>query len=298
VSKHGPGPDEYASLGVAAPPREPRTLRERDAQRRAQELADGTAPRERHRRRAVRAGASWRRTRRLVALGVVLVVSAVTLGSALREDNAPALEVATPAPEPASQLVPSPPPRPLKLASRGGVNLYVPIDRSRITAIVYHQVAGSDTLDLTPSGNLLNAGIVDRIERQIIGNSASGPDYFIASGSTASVDVGATAGTQVYAPVNGTIVGITPMILNGARWGDQVSIQPQADPSVVVVVSNIHADPSLRIGIPVTSTQDPTLLGTVADLSKVLKMELARYTADSGNHAHIELRPTPVLAIP
>jgi hypothetical protein len=27
-------------------------------------------------------------------------------------------------------------------------------------------------------------------------------------------------------------------------------------------------------------------------------MELARYTADSGNHAHIELRPTPVLTIP
>ena len=43
-----------------------------------------------------------------------------------------------------------------------------------------------------------------------------------------------------------------------------------------------------------TGTQEPTLLGTVADLSKVLKMELARYTADAGNHAHIELRPTPI----
>jgi hypothetical protein len=292
------GPDDHPSLGVAAPEREPRTLRERDAQRRARRQAEPSAPRERQRRRAVRAGASWRRTRRLTALGIVLVVSAVTLGSALREDNAPAVEVAAPAPEPASQLVPSPPPRPLKLASRGAVNLYVPIDRARITAIVYHRVGGSDTLDLTPSGNLLNAGIVDRIERQIVGSTATGPDYFIASGSTASVDVGAAAGTQVYAPVNGTIVGITPMILNGARWGDQVTIQPQSDPSVVVVVSNIHADPALRIGVAVTSTQDPTLLGTVADLSKVLKMELAHYTADSGNHAHIELNAASVPAIP
>ena len=106
------------------------------------------------------------------------------------------------------------------------MNLYVPIDRARITAIVYHRVDGSDTLDLTPSGNLLNAGIVDRIERQIVGSTATGPDYFIASGSTASVDVGAGAGTQVYSPVNGTIVGITPMILNGARVG-----RPAVDPA-------------------------------------------------------------------
>ena len=98
--------------------------------------------------------------------------------------------------------------------------------------------------------------------------------------------------------MNGTIVGITPMILNGAAWGSQLSIQPQADPGVVVVVSHLFVDPALRIGQQVTASQEPTLLGTVADLSKVLKMELARYTADAGNHAHIELRPTPVLAIP
>jgi hypothetical protein len=67
---------------------------------------------------------------------------------------------------------------------------------------------------------------------------------------------------------------------------------------VVVVVSHISADPSLRIGQQVTASQEPTLLGTVADLSKVLKMELAHYTADAGNHAHIELRPTPALTIP
>ena len=53
--------------------------------------------------------------------------------------------------------------------------LYVPIDRARITAIVYHRMEGSDTLDLTPSGKLLNAGIVDRIERHIIGSTATGP---------------------------------------------------------------------------------------------------------------------------
>ena len=95
--------------------------------------------------------------------------------------------------------------------------------------------------------------------------------------------------------MNGTIVSITPMILNGAAWGSQLSIQPE--PLGVGLSSRRLHRPALRIGQQVTASQEPTLLGTVADLSKVLKMELAHYT-HSGNHAHIELRPTPALAIP
>ena len=177
--------------------------------------------------------------------------------------------------------------------------LYVPIDRARITAIVYHQMEGGDTLDLTPSGNLLDAGIIDRIERQIIGSTATGPDYFIASGSTASVDVGAGAGTQVYSPVNGTIVGITPHDPERRRAGAR-SCRSSRSPTPAWSSSSrtSSSTPRCSIGQQVTASQEPTLLGTVADLSKVLKMELARYTADAGNHAHIELRPTPVPAIP
>jgi hypothetical protein len=259
---------------------------------------DEPAPRfGRRHRRASSAGSEWRRTRRLVGLGAVLVVTAVTLGSALRGEDA-AIDIGGAAPEAAPQLVVSPPPRPLKLAARGPVLLYMPVNASRVTAIVYHRVGDADTLELTPSGNLLNAGIVDRIERRVIGATEAAPDYFIADGSTAAVDVGAAPGTQVYSPVNGTILAIAPNIINGTAWGAQIAIQPQADPGSVVMLGHLTPDPSLRVGQVVAASQEPTLLGTVTDLSEVLEMELARYTSDDGNHVHVEVRPAAVLAIP
>ena len=160
------------------------------------------------------------------------------------------------------------PPRP--------VILYVPIDRARITAIVYHRMEGSDTLDLTPLRQAAQRRhrrphrAPDHRLRRRPGRTTSSPPA-----RPPAVESARAPAPQVYSPVNGTIVGITPMILNGAAWGSQLSIQPQADPGVVVVVSQLFVDPSLRIGQQVTASQEPTLLGTVADLSKVLKMELA-----------------------
>jgi hypothetical protein len=221
----------------------------------------------------------------------------VTLGSALRDEGAPTVDPAAQGPEPALQLVQAPPPRPLKLASRGAVILYVPINATRVTAIAYHAVADSSAVDLTPSGRLINAGILDRIQRQIIGAEAAGPAYYVSDGSTGSVDVGAAAGTQVYAPVTGVVAGITPYVVDGRAWGSIVTVKPTGDPTVVVAISHLVPDAAIRVGSTI-SAQEPTYLGTVADLSRVLKMDLARYTADRGNHVHIEVRPAEVLPIP
>jgi hypothetical protein len=229
---------------------------------------------------------------------MLLVAGSVTLGSLLQDGGGqPTLDVAAPTPEPGDQLVPSPPPRPLKLASHGGVNLYLPINAGRVTAIDYHAVHGSSALRLDPSGRVLNGGILDHIERQVLGDGPAAPAYFVSNGSTDSVDVGARAGTQVYAPVTGTIAGITPFIVSGRAWGSVITVLPVGDPTVVVAISHLHPDPALRVGSTI-SAQPPTLLGTVADLSGVLRMDLARYTADAGNHVHIEVRPAEVLAVP
>ncbi len=248
-------------------------------------------------RRRPRSGAELRRIRRLVALGMVLIATSVTLGSALRDDGPAVPDPAGGGPAPAAALIPSGPPVPLKLASRGSVVLYVPIAAARVTAIDYHTVDGARALDLTPSGRLLNASLLDRLERQVIGGTAATPSYYESGGSTQSVDVGAAAGTQLYAPVTGVVVGITPYVVSGRAWGSVVSVQPLGDPTVVVVLSNLAPDPSLRVGSDI-SAQTPTLLGTVVDLSPVLKMDIAQYTADAGNHVHIEVRPAEVLAIP
>ncbi len=266
--------------------------------RRRREIEPLDEPVRARRPRARRSGAEWRRLRRLVASGAVLVVTAVTIGSMLRPSSAAAPDPGALGPMPVASLAPTPPPKPLKLASRGPVVLYVPIASDRITAIAYHKVADGGTLDLEPSGRLENAGILDRIERQVVGAAAASPSYFVSGGSTASVDVGAEAGVEVYAPVNGTVVGISPYVLDGKAWGAQISIQPSADPTVVVVLTNLFPTPGLKVGQQVAATQRPTRVGTVADLSQVLTMDLSRYTSDAGNHVHIELRPTILNYIP
>ena len=48
--------------------------------------------------------------------------------------------------------------------------------------------------------------------------------------STAALDVGAAVGTDVYSPVDGTIVGITPLTLSGQTFGSRIDIQPTARP--------------------------------------------------------------------
>jgi hypothetical protein len=274
------------------------TDQERDLRRRRRRTEPSSDPVRTRRPRRRRSGAEWRRLRRLIASGAVLVVIAVTIGSTLHTGGAASPDPAAAGPAPVVNLLPTPPPQPLKLASRGSVILYVPIPTTRITAIAYHTVDGASTLDLEPSGRLVNAGIIDRIERQVVGSTAGSPDYYVSGGSTASVDVGAVAGTQIYSPVNGTVVGITPYVLDGRAWGDQISIQPSSDPTVVVVLTNIFPAQALRVGQQVSATQPPTPVGVVADLSKVLKMNLAQYTSDAGNHVHIELRPTVLNYIP
>ena len=294
-------PDDPPGATVELPPdlvNEPylppvRTRRRSRRRRRSRGAGlDGTP-----RRRRPRSGAELRRIRRLVALGMVLIASSVTLGSALRDTGPGAIDPAQGGPAPAAALIPSGPPVPLKLASRGPVVLYVPIASSRTTAIDYHAVDGTRALDLSPSGRMLNAGLLARIERQIVGAAATGPAYYVSGGSTQSVDVGAAAGTQLYTPVTGVVAGITPYVLNGRAWGSVVTIQPLGDPTVVVTLTNLNPDPTLRVGSEV-SAQTPTLMGTVVDLSPVLKMDISQYTADAGNHVHVEVRPAEVLAIP
>ena len=246
-------------------------------------------------RRRTAPGAEFRRLRRLLALGLVLVVSAVTLGSALRDGGGSSPDAADRGPASASRLVESGPPRKEAFALLDGVTLVVPVEQSRITTILYHPVEGVPTLDLTPLGRRLDAGIIDRLEERISGGTEDGPEYHL-RGSPGSVDVGAPAGTRVYAPVDGTVVGLTPNVIDGQGWGDLIAIQPARNPSVVVTVSHVERDGSLTVGDQVDGGS--TLLGTVVDMSQVLDQELRRYTQDAGNHVHVEVTPSTNVVVP
>ena len=185
-------------------------------------------------------------------------------------------------------------PTPEIVAQRGQVRLQLPISQSRVTAIGYHS-AGDGALSLDPVGHQANEGVVQRVVHSIFGGRGGSPKWYqLGGGGTSALDVGAPIGSDVYAPVDGTVVAIRPFVVEGKTYGSEIDIQPQTAPSLVVAVTQLVADPALRVGTPVVS--GATKLGRVADLATVEHQALARYTNDAGNHVAVEVRSVPVLA--
>lgn len=179
-------------------------------------------------------------------------------------------------------------PFPQILALRGAVRLQMPISQGALTAIGYHS-ADDGALALSPLGRQANEGVVQRVMHAIFGGGSGHPTWYrLGGGATSALDVGAPPGTDVWSPVDGTIVGISPYVVGGRRYGSRIDIQPQSAPSVVVSLTQLRADPSLTVGKSVVSGS--TKLGAVVDLSRVERQALARYTNDAGNHVTVELR--------
>jgi hypothetical protein len=235
------------------------------------------------------------RARRLIVLSVVgglllgtLFVTAFGQGATREPSQA--------LPGPASRLVPIGPPTPLTVALHGGLRIQLPIAQNRVTAIGYHS-ADDGALPLSPLGRQGNEGALSRLAHKIFGGGHGGFVYYqLSGGETAVLDVGATPGTDVYAPVDGTIVGISDYIINGQPYGARIDIQPSAAPSLVVSLTHLRPDPALSVGSTIAASS--TKVGRVLDLSGVEKQALSRYTQDAGNHVSIELRPAATLTLP
>jgi hypothetical protein len=105
------------------------------------------------------------------------------------------------------------------------------------------------------------------------------------------LDVGAEAGTDVYAPVDGTVAAISDQVKNGRTVGARLDIRPTSAPSLMVSVTNVTADPSLTVGATVAAASSK--LGTVADIAKVERQALAEYSHDQGNNVSIEVFSAP-----
>jgi hypothetical protein len=234
----------------------------------------------------------------VVGLLLLASVALITLLLTAFGSNRPA-PVVTTAPAPATRLLPSGPPTPQVVAMHGPLRLELPIAQNRLTAIGYH-ASGDGALALEPVGHQQNAGLVSRLGHRLFGGGGSGLRYFVVAGgtgpSTATLDVGAVPGTDVYSPVDGTIVGITPYVLDGKAYGARIDIQPSGSPSLVVSLTHLRPDPSLTVGSTIAATTSK--VGTVVDFSGVERMALARYTQDAGNHVAMSVRPAAVLSFP
>ena len=240
-----------------------------------------------------------RRRRRLAGLVVLAIVALVTLLlTAFGAGRPPAALLAT-APAPADRLLPSGPPSPEVVALEGSLRIQLPVSQSRLTALGYH-ASGDGALALQALGSQANPGALTRLAHSIFGGGGGGLRWYQLSGGqgsgTAALDVGAAPGTDVYSPVDGTVLGLTPYIVNGTRYGSEIEIQPTGAPSLVVSLTHLKPDPALTIGTAVSA--GTSKLGAILDLSHVEQQALALYTQDAGNHVELEVRPAASLGTP
>jgi hypothetical protein len=234
-----------------------------------------------------------RRARRLAGVLVLLIGVLVTL--LLSAFGSSSTGVGARSLSPANAVLPAGPPKPQVIAAAGNVRLWLPISQQRITAIGYHST-GDAAVELRPYGRLANEGLVTRVMRSFFGGGGSGLPYYHLGGggdgpSTAAVDVGAAAGTDVYSPVDGTVVAISDYVINGDRthFGSRIEIQPAGEPSLVVALTRLRPDPALTIGSAVAAYRSK--VGTLLDFSAVERQSLAGVTHEAGNHVTVSGYP-------
>ena len=249
------------------------------------------------RRRPPRRRSSLRVTRAVWTILLLVAVLVVLLVSAFGSPRAEPVPAALPAPP--ADLLPSGPPAPLVVSRYGDLRIQLPIAQSHVTAIGYH-AAGDSVLPLEPLGRQGNEGVLARLGHRIFGGGHGAFVYYQLGGgegsSTGELDVGAAPGTQVYAPVDGTVVAISDFVLDGRPYGSRVDVQPSSAPSLVLSLTHVRPDSALTVGSAVSAAQ--TRIGTVVDVSGAQRQALRRYTQDAGNHVALSLHPAATLSIP
>ena len=240
-----------------------------------------------------------RRRRRVAGLVVLATVALITLLLTAFGTGKPGTTQSSTGPAPANRLLPSGPPSPQVVALEGALRMQLPVAQSRVTAIGYH-ASGDGAVALQPLGSQANPGTLTRLARSVFGGGSRGIHWFQLAGGegpgTAALDVGAAPGTDIYSPVDGSVIGLTPYIINGRRYGSEIDVQPTGAPSFVVAITHVKPDPSLTVGSSIAA--GTSKLGVLLDFSRVEEQALARYTQDAGNHVEIEVRPAAALSTP
>jgi hypothetical protein len=238
----------------------------------------------RHRARRRRA---QHRARRLAVIGVVAVLALLAVLLSAFGSGSPSPTVTTSAPAPAAVGVP---PEPEVLATVSNLQIRLPIAAGAVTAIGFH---GSEAgaMELDPVGRQANEGLLARLWRRIAGSSQDGPVWYQLQGGpgTEVLDVGAAPGTDVYSPVDGTVVSISDHVIDGKAYGSDIDVRPTTAPSLIVTLTHLEPDPSLAVGSPVLASSSK--LGTVVDVAAVEQQALARVARSRGNNVAITVHP-------
>lgn len=184
-------------------------------------------------------------------------------------------------------------PRPQVLASIGNLRVQLPVAAGALTAIGFHG-SGDGSLSLQPVGRQANEGLLARLWRRIAGNGRQSPRWYQLEGGPAGtnvLDVGTAPGTDVYAPVKGSVIAVSDLVIGGKRVGSRIDLRPSEAPSVMVSVENVRPDPAIVVGTPVLAATSK--LGTAVDIASVEKQALAAHAPEGGNNVSIAVYPSP-----
>jgi len=216
-----------------------------------------------------------RNRRALVTIGLSAAVVAVVVVALFWATGGASSSTPAGTTTPASAVPVTAPPQHQFLAQAPLVSIALPINANAVTAIVFRSIPDPAAIELTPIGPL------HRYDEGASGSAL--PDL--------ELDVGAPAGTVVYSPVDGQIIGVYDNIVEGQVQGYRVIIAPQGAPGVALSISHLVAhpgSPSPEVGQAVISGVTP--LGQVIDLSGIETQNLSQFSGDAGNHVAIELQ--------
>ncbi len=184
-------------------------------------------------------------------------------------------------------------PTPQALATIGNLGIQLPVAAASLTAIGFHG-ANDGSLTLQPVGRQANEGLLARLWRHIAGATRDWPRWFQLDGDTPGtnvLDVGTPPGTDVYAPVAGSVVAVTNVVIGGRHVGSRIDLRPTRAPSVMVSVTNVKPDPAIAVGTPVLAATSK--LGTAVHIAAVERQALAQHTSGDGNNVAIAAYPSP-----
>ena len=220
-------------------------------------------------------------------IGIVAALALVTLILTAFGSGSPEAVATTVVPPAAASGVP---PEPQVLATVGNLQIKLPVAADAVTAVGFHG-AGDGAMELNPVGRQANEGLLARLWRRIAGSSQDGPVWFQLEGGpgTEVLGVGALPGTDVYAPVDGTVVSISDFVIDGKAFGAKIDVRPSAAPSLIVSLTHLEPDPSLAVGSPVLASSSK--LGTVVDVAAVERQALAKHARGRGNNVAIDVHP-------
>lgn len=267
---------------------------------------EGRTSRERRRRERKKRQQIIAMTCALVALTAAAIVWRTS--SDARAARTPEVAVATPAarrsnatdPNVAQMraLHPEEPPTPI-IARYKNLEMRLPVRLRTLTELGFHQASYSYAVHLKTEMPFADMSAVKKAKttHRDISKQATGPSAVLTGAALVmwrdrpgkpdtAVDVGAKPGSDVLAPVDGTVVKVKKYKLYGKYTDYEIHIQPNGLKTIDVVMIHI-TDVSVTPGTPVRA--GVTRIGAVRKLSDRETLQLGHYTKGGGDHTHVQL---------